>query len=240
VDASVVGEFRVEGRGHGNSLLDYDRIFIFAFDREDFDLGANALDFGGADKDHFERGAFPAATCGEELAFADRAIDLASVGVAADGDVKCAQTGLFRVFDFSGKQNGSSAGAKSRLGMDELFQLFKSAFPEKLEERAGFSAGYDETVDLVELSGLFYQHDLCAEFFEAAAMSVEVTLQGKDADREERLRLWVFGLRHFLILLDAQVRLRSRGDTLMRQGLRDSSPLRLRLGRDDKILRETI
>ena len=38
----------------------------------------------------------------QKLAFADGAVDLASVGVAADAYVECAEAGLLRVLDFAG------------------------------------------------------------------------------------------------------------------------------------------
>jgi hypothetical protein len=49
---------------------------------------------------------------------------------------------------------------------------------EQFEKRAGFAAGDDEAFDLVELVGLADQHDFCAEFFEAAAVGIEIALQG--------------------------------------------------------------
>src|SRR6202166_1666592 len=53
VDAAVVGEFGVEGGGHGASLPDGDG--VGAFGSNHFHTGADAGDFWGADEDHFER-----------------------------------------------------------------------------------------------------------------------------------------------------------------------------------------
>ena len=64
-----------------------------AFGGEDFDAFADVLNFGGADEDHFHGRV-------AEAAFADGAVDLASVGVAADADVEGAEAFLLRIFDF--------------------------------------------------------------------------------------------------------------------------------------------
>ncbi len=111
MDARVVGEFGVEGGGHGASLPDSDRIGTFGGD--DFDAGADMLNFRSADKYHFQR-----AIC--EQALADGAVDLTSVGVAADADVERAEAGLFGVLDFCGQQDGAGAGTEGGLEADEL------------------------------------------------------------------------------------------------------------------------
>ena len=145
------------------------------FCREDFDAFADVLDFGGADEDHFDgRGA--------EETLADGAVDLASVGVAADADVEGAEAWLLGILDLGGEQDGAGAGAEGGLGVDEIFQLGEAFFAEKFQERAGFAAGDDEAVDGVELLGLFDEDDFGAEFFEAEAMGVEIALQGQDSN----------------------------------------------------------
>ena len=75
----------MEGGGHRSSLPDGDR--VVAFGGDDFDACADLFDFGGADEDHFQRGV-------AEEALADGAVDLASVGVAADADVEGAEAFL--------------------------------------------------------------------------------------------------------------------------------------------------
>ena len=91
VNARVIGEFGMESRGHGSSLPDSNR--VGAFGGDDLDALADVLDFGGADEDHFQRR-------GTEQALADGAVDLASVGVAADADVERAEPGLLGVLHF--------------------------------------------------------------------------------------------------------------------------------------------
>ncbi len=117
----------MEGGGHGSSLPDGYGSFIGAFGGEDFDAFADALNLRGADEDHFQRRV-------AEAAFADGAVDLASVGVAADANVEGAEAFLLRIFDFCGEQNCAGAGAKRGLGMDELFQW--AAWP-RAKWRAG-------------------------------------------------------------------------------------------------------
>ena len=113
-----------------------------------------------------------------QAAFADGAVDLASVGVAADADVERAQSGLLRILDFVGEQNCAGAGAEGWLHADELLQLFESGFAQQFEECAGFAAGDDEAVDLVELLGLLDEHNFGAQLFEPFAVGVEIALQG--------------------------------------------------------------
>src|SRR5579864_6766429 len=120
VDAGIVAELGMEGGGHHSSLPDSN--WICSFGGNDFDAGADALDLGGADEDHLERGvrvkgiAGGAAVSGrEKLAFADGAVDLASVGIAADAYVEGAQAGLSGIFHFRGEQDCSGAGAECGL-----------------------------------------------------------------------------------------------------------------------------
>ncbi len=95
MDARVVRELGMEGRGHRSSLPDGDWnfIFIFAFGGEDFDAGADTSNLWGADEDHFQR-------TGSEFALADGALKLAPVGVPANGHVDCAEAGLLGIIDF--------------------------------------------------------------------------------------------------------------------------------------------
>src|SRR4029077_20581463 len=99
VYASVVGELGVEGCSHRSSLPDRDGDIVFAFGGDYFDAFAEPLNLGGADENHFERRA--AWLLWQESAFADGALELASVGVATDADIDCAQAGLLRVFHFA-------------------------------------------------------------------------------------------------------------------------------------------
>jgi len=177
VDAGVLRQFRMESRGHSSSLPHCDG--ICAFRGQDFDAFAYVRDFGGADEDHFEgRLMMVAFEIVKELAVADGAVDLTSVGVAADTDVEGAEPGLGGILYFLGEEDGAGAGAERRLEANELLELFESGFAKKFEEGAGFASGDDEAVDCVELLGLLDEHDICAELFEPAAVGVKIALQG--------------------------------------------------------------
>ena len=173
--------------GHGASLPNDDRVGVFG--SEDIDAVADVDDLGSANEDHFKRrlaqgGVLGIAGVGgsDELAFADGAVDLASVGVAADADVEHAEPALGRVLDFGGKQNGSGAGAEGGTGEGEVLELVEAGIAEEFEERAGFASGDDEAVDLVKLFGLADEQDLAAEFFETAAVGIEISLKREDTD----------------------------------------------------------
>src|ERR1041385_8426252 len=110
----------MKGCSHSSSLPEGDG--VGAFGGEDFDAFADALDFGSANEDHLERRfAGIVGESGEEFAFADGAVDLASISVAANADVESSKSGLRRIFDFSGEQDCSSAGAESGLEANKLF-----------------------------------------------------------------------------------------------------------------------
>src|ERR1700733_8684750 len=110
MDSSVRRQFRVEGRGHRLSLLHDDRIFPLC--GEDFHVWTDALDLRSANKDHLDGNI-------SQHTLPDRAVELASVGVAANADVERAESCLLWVLDFIRQQNRSGAGTKRRLRADE-------------------------------------------------------------------------------------------------------------------------
>src|SRR5208337_3910914 len=107
---------------------------IFAFGGEDFHAGADALNLRGADEDHLERGASQLSL--NQVAFPYGAVELASIGVAADADVDRAEAGLFRIFNFRRKQDCAGASAEGGFPSHELFQLFEAIFAQEFQERA--------------------------------------------------------------------------------------------------------
>src|SRR5579859_73514 len=134
VNAAVIGQFGVEGGGHGFALTNYHRVLTFR--GEDFDLRAEALDFRCANEDHFDGRT-------REETFADGALELASIGVAANANVEGAEPGLARVLDFFGKQDGAGAGTEGGLEAHEFFQFGKTGFAQELQKCTGFAAGDD-------------------------------------------------------------------------------------------------
>jgi hypothetical protein len=167
VEASVVREFGVEGCGHYPSLPHSDGIFTFG--GEDFYARTNAGNFRGANEDHLNGSV-------AEFSFADGAVNLAAIGIAANADIERAQSGLLGIFDFGRQKDSSGAGAEGRFGVDKLLELFESGFAEEFEKRARFAAGDDEAINLIELLRLFDEHNFGAQFCEPAAVRVEITL----------------------------------------------------------------
>jgi hypothetical protein len=173
VNAGVVAEFRVERRRHRLALTNYDG--ILALGSQNLYAGPEAFDFGCTYENHFDR-------CVTKQPFADGAVNLAAIGVAANVDVDRAESELLGILDFLGKENGAGTGAEGWFQAHKIFQLFETCLAEQLEECAGFPAGDHEAIDGIELFGLFDQHDVGAKFFQALAVGVEVALEGEDAD----------------------------------------------------------
>lgn len=125
--ARIVGQFGMKSCGHGPSLPYCHRNIIIAFRGDDVDAGADALDFWRADENHLERRcAQLAVQIAKKFAFANGTVDLASVGVAADGNIDCAESGLAGILDFRGEQDGSGARAEGGLEAHELLELVES------------------------------------------------------------------------------------------------------------------
>src|SRR5437899_11993488 len=167
----IVGKFRMEGCGHDFSLAHGDGILIFALGREDFYSFSDAFNFRCANENHL------GGRTGEG-AFTNGAVDLSSIGVAANADVQGAESGLPGSFYFTGQADGAGAGAEGWLHAHELFELVESSFSQQLEEGAGFAAGDDEAVDLVQLLGFLDEHNFGAQLFEPAPVRIEISLQG--------------------------------------------------------------
>src|SRR5579863_8317754 len=122
MDASIFGEFGVEGGSHGSSLPNGDG--VGAFGGENLDSFSDMRDLWSADENHFQWGFFKfAPEIADKLALADGAIDLASIGVAPDADVERAESRLGGVFDFLGEKDGTGAGAESWFEENELLEF---------------------------------------------------------------------------------------------------------------------
>ena len=181
MDASVVGKFGMKGCGHRSSLPDSDG--VRALGGENLHAFSHVGNFRRTDEDHFQGGLVTLAfEIADKLTLSDGAVDLASVGIAADADVERAKTVLSGVFNFFGEEDRTGAGAESWLGSYKIFQFVESSFAEEFQKCARFAARDDEAVDVVELLRLFDEHDFGAEFLEAAAVRVKITLQGQDSD----------------------------------------------------------
>src|SRR5208337_858122 len=171
----IGGQLGVERCRHHTSLSHQDR--VVAAPRENFHVRANPLDARCANEYHLQRPSTES-TGGLD----DAGVNLSSVGVAADGDVERVQARLMWILDLPGQHDGSRAGAERWLTVDVLVQFSEARLVEQLEKGGGFSTGNHQAVDFIELLGLADEYDLRAEFFEAAAMGIEIALQCEDTD----------------------------------------------------------
>src|SRR5579872_5687387 len=85
---------------------------------EYFDIFAEFQKTRCADEDHLQRSAGQLGVGGFDGAF-----ELASVGVAADGNIEYAQTFLRGIFDLLREKDRSGTGAEGGLGGNEVMQL---------------------------------------------------------------------------------------------------------------------
>src|SRR5579862_3569601 len=119
VNPRVVGELGMESGGHRSSLPDHDG--IGSFGRQHFDIIADVGNFGCADKHHFEwRFRQLTFEIAQKFPLPDRAVDLASIRVASNADIKSAEAGLCRVLHFGGEKDGARTSSERGLGSDKL------------------------------------------------------------------------------------------------------------------------
>src|SRR5262249_62077317 len=135
----------------------------------------------GADKNHLQWRGSQAG-----LAFADGTVNLTAVSVALYADIQRAQGHLRRILNFFGQKNGPGACAECGLGAHEVTQLLEEAvFLKKVQERGGFAAGNDDSVDRIQLLRLAHQRDFPAQLLQSSFVRFVVTLDGKNADVHE-------------------------------------------------------
>src|SRR5579863_452901 len=82
----------------------------------------------------------------DKLALANGAVDLASVGIAADADVERAEARLLRILHFCREQNRACTRAESRLGFHELLQFLESGVSEEFKKCPRLASGNDEPI----------------------------------------------------------------------------------------------
>src|SRR5882672_8063031 len=117
----------MKGRGQNLALTHQYRITIGH--SQNFHGFSSTNDLGRTNKDHFER-LLPKLAVG----FANRTIDLASVGIAADTYVHYVQRFLRGILYMLSQQDGTGTGAERWLRRNEIAQLFqKAAFGQKVQ-----------------------------------------------------------------------------------------------------------
>src|ERR1022692_4970844 len=165
----------MECRGHHSSLPhQYGIVVIF---RQDFDAFANSFDSRRANEHHLQR---LAAERGG--GFDNCGIDLASVAVAANRDIEGVQAGLMGILDLLRQQYGPGTGTEGRLAVHKIVQLLKALLAQQLQKGTGLASWNNQAVDLIELLRLADKYNLRAQFFQAAAMRIEIALQCENTD----------------------------------------------------------
>src|ERR1017187_3953229 len=165
----------MESCGHHTSLPHQHG--IVATFRQDLYALANLFDPRRANEHHLQR---LAAERGGGLD--NCGIDLASVAVAANRDIKSVQAGLMRGLDLLGQQDCARTGPKGRLAVHKIVQLLKALLAQQLQKGTGLASWNNQAVDLIELLRLADKYNLRAQFFQAAAMRIEIALQCENTD----------------------------------------------------------
>src|SRR5229473_1040452 len=166
----------MEGCGQNLALTDQHRITA--------DRGQNFHPFPGTNNfrrsnEHHLQWLLPQLALG----FANRTVNLAAVGVAADTDVHYVQRFLRGILYMLSQQDGTGTGAERWLRRNEIAQLFqKAAFGQKVQKRARLSAGNYNAINGIKLFRLAHQHDLGAKLLQPRLVGFVVTLDGQHAD----------------------------------------------------------
>jgi hypothetical protein len=93
---------------------------------------------------------------------------------------------MFRQHDRSG------TGAEGRPGVNEIFQLLEEEWGQQFQKRSRFASRDHQAVDRVEVFGFADEDNISAEFFESAAVGVEVALEGENTDSKTAIRHSLF------------------------------------------------
>src|ERR1035438_914205 len=165
----------MKGCGHHTSLPHQHGI-VAAF-RVSVDRLPNALNRWPSNEHHLQRIAAERAG-----GFDNGGIDLPSVAVAANRDIKSVPAGLMRVLDLLGQQDCARTGPKGRLAVHKIVQLLKALLAQQLQKGTGLASWNNQAVDLIELLRLADKYNLRAQFFQAAAMRIEIALQCENTD----------------------------------------------------------
>ncbi len=135
---AITGQLRMKGGGHDILLPHHD--WILAFHSQHFDPRSDSRDLRSPDENHFDGRSL-------EGALSNGTINLAAVSVAANSDINCAETSLFRVVYFLGEKDRTGASPESWFQSNELFQLPDPSLAQQLQKCARFAARDDQTVN---------------------------------------------------------------------------------------------
>jgi len=139
---------------------------------------ANSCDARGADVDHFQR-----ATIQASFGIENRAVNLASIGIAFYRRIENGKALLRRIAHLLCQQNASGTGSEGGLLVDKILQgIQKSIARQKLEKGRRFAAGNDQAVYRCKLFRFTNEHRLRSSFTQCIGMRVKVPLNSQHAD----------------------------------------------------------
>ena len=194
MEAVVVSELRVEGSGQYVALADgnyralvvagvglWRRRLVNRQAGEGVYVRANVIDYRGADE-HRGEGFSPE---GGDMNGGLEAVDLATVGVAADAYVQGAQGRVGKVGSTLSNDDQAGAGSPDREpGREEsLHRFLKLEVQHEAGEGSAFATGQNEALKLGQVVGLAHLTDVYTKAPEDSLVLDEVALKGKDADR---------------------------------------------------------
>ena len=157
VNAAIVAQFRMEGGGKCFSLADEHR--VIALGRDHFHARADMRNLWRTDEDHLNRD-------GSGSALANRAVDLASVGVAANGMSIAPRPACAGFSTSLANRIAPAQVPKVGFGRTNSFSFANPSSPSNFRNVPDSPPGMTSPSILVELLGLLDEHNFCAQLFE--------------------------------------------------------------------------
>jgi len=167
-------EFGVKRGRHVSTLLHPHRISLIG--SEDLNIWADFPYNGRPNEDGFHL-----FTSGVD--FRDAAIQLAAIRIALHSDIHQSKARLGWTGNFTSEKNCPGTGSEDRLVLAEGAQRLKQMFQvDQLEHRGALSAGHDQAVARLQILCCADLDGMGACLFQSAHMSMEVALEGENAD----------------------------------------------------------
>ncbi len=163
-----------------------EEIFLAHEDRPVFEAGEHlhAAPRAGDDGRPDEDGAQRVGPEGGRVQVGLEAFDLGAVGVAVDGEVEDAETGLVVARDLGGQDDESGAASvDGKIVFEEIRERIEQ--PEADQQFAdgrAFAAGKDEAVQALKLRGEAHRPPLGAALGQRGQVPLEVALKREDSD----------------------------------------------------------
>jgi len=175
----VVGDLGMEGQGEVRTLSDHDGITVALRDHH----GSGADDSRRPDED----GAKRRRSDRRDRDVLLEGLDLASIPVAFDGQVECAEGQLIRstVDDGPAEQDHPGAGGEARQprGDSPAERLLEVEDAEKAAHRRRLAARHRQGIDALEVTGKPDRCDPAAAALEGGEVLSNVALEGQNADQ---------------------------------------------------------